>query len=150
MNQQEIGAFIAKKRREQNLTQEQLAEKLNVSNKTVSKWETGKAMPDYSVIELLCKTLNISVSELLTAKENEQSDPKSFREEVESVILTQMKQNNTTTHSERHIVQSAKNGITFGSALAMVISYVHWHSIGWAIFHGLTSWGYVIYYLIKY
>ncbi|MBE6687144.1 MAG: hypothetical protein E7591_07950 [Ruminococcaceae bacterium] len=43
-----------------------------------------------------------------------------------------------------------KTGITFGSALAIVISYVHWHSIGWAIFHGLMSWGYVIYYLIRY
>lgn len=46
--------------------------------------------------------------------------------------------------------QSVKSGITFGSALAMVISYTNWHSIGWAIFHGLLSWVYVIYYMIKY
>ncbi|MBP3325106.1 MAG: helix-turn-helix transcriptional regulator [Coprococcus sp.] len=45
MNQQNIGLLIATKRREQNLTQEQLAEKIRVSNKTVSKWETGKVMP---------------------------------------------------------------------------------------------------------
>ncbi len=43
-----------------------------------------------------------------------------------------------------------KTGITFGSALAMVISYVNWHSIGWAIVHGLMSWVYVIYYIIRY
>ncbi len=46
--------------------------------------------------------------------------------------------------------KSIKSGITFGSALAMVISYVNWHSVGWAIIHGLMSWAYVIYYLIKY
>ena len=45
MNQTAIGSFIARKRREQNLTQEQLAEQLSVSNKTISKWENGKCMP---------------------------------------------------------------------------------------------------------
>lgn len=48
------------------------------------------------------------------------------------------------------VSKSVKSGITFGSALAMVISYVNWHSIGWAIIHGLMSWGYVIYYIIRY
>ena len=48
------------------------------------------------------------------------------------------------------VSKSVKSGITFGSALAMVISYVNWHSVGWAIFHGLLSWVYVIYYIIKY
>ena len=48
------------------------------------------------------------------------------------------------------ITKTVKGGITFGSALAMVISYVNWHSVGWAIFHGLLSWVYVIYYLIRY
>ena len=46
--------------------------------------------------------------------------------------------------------KTVKTGISFGSALAIVISYTQWHSIGWAIIHGLMSWGYVIYYLIKY
>ncbi len=48
------------------------------------------------------------------------------------------------------VSKSVKSGITFGSALAMVISYVNWHSIGWAIVHGLMSWAYVIYYIIRY
>ena len=48
------------------------------------------------------------------------------------------------------ITQTAQVGISFGSALAMVISYVNWHSIGWAIIHGLLSWIYVIYYFIVY
>ena len=74
MNQINIGKFIAQKRREKNLTQEQLGEKLGVSHKSVSKWETGKCMPDYSVIELLCQELNISVSELLDGEENEKGN----------------------------------------------------------------------------
>ena len=48
------------------------------------------------------------------------------------------------------VEKSVKAGISFGSALAMVISYANWHSIPWAIFHGLISWVYVIYYAIKY
>lgn len=48
------------------------------------------------------------------------------------------------------VSNSVKSGITFGSALAMVISYANWHSVGWAIIHGLMSWIYVIYYIIRY
>ena len=43
-----------------------------------------------------------------------------------------------------------KSGITFGTCLAMVISYTNWHSVGWAIVHGLLSWLYVNYYIIRY
>jgi transcriptional regulator with XRE-family HTH domain len=74
MNQIIIGKFIAYKRRERNLTQEQLGEKLGVSHKSVSKWETGKCMPDYSVIEPLCRELEISISELLDGEENEKEN----------------------------------------------------------------------------
>ena len=45
---------------------------------------------------------------------------------------------------------AAKTGITFGSALAMVISYTTWKSVGWAIIHGLMSWVYVIYFILRY
>ena len=48
------------------------------------------------------------------------------------------------------VKKTVRSGITFGSALAMVISYTAWHSIGWAIFHGLLSWVYVVYYIIRY
>lgn len=46
--------------------------------------------------------------------------------------------------------KTIKTGISFGSALAMVISYTTWHSVGWAIVHGLMSWVYVIYFILKY
>lgn len=76
MNQLTTGKFIAHKRKEKNFTQEQLAEKLGVSNKTVSKWETGKCMPDYSVIKNLCDELEITVAELM---DGECSEEKSVR-----------------------------------------------------------------------
>ena len=69
MNQIAIGNFIEKKRKEQNLTQAQLAEKLGVSNKTGSKWETGKCMPAYGVIQPLCTELGVTVSELMDGEE---------------------------------------------------------------------------------
>ena len=79
-----VGRFITKKRKEQNLTQEQLAERLGVSNKTVSKWETGKCMPDYAVVKNLCEELNVSVSELM---DGEKTDDKSIRMYDEEQIL---------------------------------------------------------------
>jgi len=48
------------------------------------------------------------------------------------------------------VKNSVKTGITFGSALAMVISYTNWHSVGWAVIHGLMSWLYVVYYVLRY
>lgn len=72
MEQVAIGKFIAKKRKEQNMTQEQLAERLGVSNKTISKWETGKCMPDYTVIKSLRGELKVTVSELMDAEETEE------------------------------------------------------------------------------
>lgn len=48
------------------------------------------------------------------------------------------------------VEKTVKTGITFGSALAMVISYTTWRSVGWAMIHGLMSWVYVIYFLLKY
>ena len=65
MNQTAIGGYIARKRKAQNLTQERLAEQLGVSNKTVSKWENGKCMPDYSIIQKLCDALHVTLPELM-------------------------------------------------------------------------------------
>lgn len=69
MNQAVIGSYIARKRREENLTQEQLAERLGVSNKTVSKWENGKCMPDYGIIQKLCDALHVTLSELMDGED---------------------------------------------------------------------------------
>lgn len=68
MNQQEIGIFISYCRKEKKLTQSQLAEILGVSDKSISRWENGKTMPDLSQYEPLCKVFDIQISELLYAK----------------------------------------------------------------------------------
>lgn len=86
MNQLLAGKFITQKRKEKNLTQEQLAEKIGVSNKTISKWETGKCMPDYSVIELLCEELNITLAELMNGEEDEKSIPAYENEQIVEML----------------------------------------------------------------
>ena len=88
MNQIAIGNFIEKKRKEKNLTQAQLAEKLGVSNKTVSKWENGKCMPDYGVIQPLCTELGVTVSELM---DGEEQAPDSIRAYDDEQILDLLK-----------------------------------------------------------
>lgn len=68
MNQQKIGRFISECRKQKGLTQAQLAEALGVSDKTISRWENGKTMPDLSFYEPLCEILDIQISELLYAR----------------------------------------------------------------------------------
>ncbi|MDE6142059.1 MAG: helix-turn-helix domain-containing protein, partial [Bacilli bacterium] len=76
MNQKKIGEFIAKCRKEKNQTQADLAEKLGVTEKSVSNWENGRNMPDLSLFKSLCENLNITINELMNgeklSKENNQ------------------------------------------------------------------------------
>lgn len=69
MNTEKIGRFIAKKRKEKNLTQKELALKLNITDRAVSKWERGMGCPDISLLEELSKILDISIIELLNGEE---------------------------------------------------------------------------------
>ena len=110
MKQQDIGRFIAEKRRARNLTQEQLAELLGVSNKTVSKWETGKSMPDYSIVELLCKELNITISELIAAKEKESESTPVYTEEQVALLLYKAQQ--MENKNRISISKPIKKGVT--------------------------------------
>ena len=73
--------FIALKREQKNLTQEQLAEKLGVSNKTISKWETGKCMPDYSIVKSLCEELEVTVAELMDGEVSEEKSVRTYDDE---------------------------------------------------------------------
>ena len=68
MDQEKIGRFIAERRKAKNLTQLELAEKLFISDRAVSKWERGKSLPDSSIMLNLCKELDISVNELLSGE----------------------------------------------------------------------------------
>ena len=68
MDQLKIGKFIAEKRKEQSMTQAQLAEKLGITDRAVSKWETGKSLPDASIMLELCDLLKITVNDLLSGE----------------------------------------------------------------------------------
>ena len=81
MEQNMIGKFISTCRKEKGFTQMQLAEKLNITNIAVSKWETGKSMPDASIMLELCEILGITVNELLSGERIKMEDYKKKAEE---------------------------------------------------------------------
>ncbi len=83
MNQEKIGAFIAGCRREKGMTQSQLAEELGITNKAVSKWETGRSMPDLSLFEPLSVLLGITINELLAG---ERIPEEKLKEKTEAVL----------------------------------------------------------------
>ena len=95
MDQTKIGKFIAKCRKEKKLTQAQLAEKLNITDRAVSKWETGKSIPDSSIMLELCEILGITVNELLSGEE---INMESYGEKVDEnlIILKRKDENNIT------------------------------------------------------
>ena len=68
MNQVKIGKFICELRKEKKLTQEEVAKKLGVTDRAISKWENGRGMPDYSLLKPICDLFDISVNELLSGK----------------------------------------------------------------------------------
>ena len=89
MDQVKIGKFIAERRKKVNLTQLQLAEKLSITDRAVSKWETGKAMPDSSIMLDLCHVLQISVNDLLCG---EVVTVDHYNKELENNLLELIKQ----------------------------------------------------------
>ena len=89
MDQIKIGRFIAECRKNANLTQMQLAEKLNITDRAVSKWETGRALPDSSIMLELCDILNISVNDLLSG---EVVTMENYEKELENNLLEMVKQ----------------------------------------------------------
>lgn len=84
MNQEKIGKFILELRKEKDMTQQTLADKLGVSDKTISKWENGRGMPDLSLMKPLCNVLGITINELLSG---ERLDKKDYQEKLEENIL---------------------------------------------------------------
>ena len=89
MDQVKTGRFIKACRKEKNLTQREVAEKLNISEKTVSKWETGNGLPEVSLMLPLCELLEISVNELLSG---ERLDEKKYFEKAEQNIMSLMEE----------------------------------------------------------
>ena len=89
MDQVKIGKFIAQHRKNASLTQMQLAEKLDITDRAVSKWETGKALPDSSIMLELCAVLNITVNDLLSG---EVVSMEHYNKEMENNLLEMIKQ----------------------------------------------------------
>ena len=76
MNQEKIGKFIAYCRKEKNMTQEELAQKLHLTDKAISKWENGRCLPDLSILEPLSKTLDVSINEILSGEKIKEEELK--------------------------------------------------------------------------
>ena len=87
MNQEKIGKFIANLRKEKNMTQQELAKKLGVTDRAISKWENGRGLPDYSLLQDLCDTLSISINELFSGEKISKEDYKTKAEENMSKLI---------------------------------------------------------------
>lgn len=122
-----VGKNIKFFREKKNITQSELADKLCVTRQAVSNWENGKTEPDIEMLNKIASVLEISIEELIYG----------FKRETKII-------------DTKNVTENITKGVSFGAVLAMVISYVKWQSIGWAVLHGLLNWVYVIYYVIKY
>lgn len=109
MNQELIGKFISKKRKEKKLTQEGLAEKLGVSINAVSKWERGICLMDMSLLKPLSEILNVSINEILAGEEIRDEELKSKAEE------------NIINLTELYDLKSSKSGIFAFSVITLLL-----------------------------
>lgn len=122
MDQIKIGKFIAECRKKNNLTQMQLAEKLNITDRAISKWENGKSMPDSSIMLDLCNELKISVNELLSGEVIKMNN---YNEKLEQNLIDIVKQKEETDRKllRLEIVVGYISSITF-LVLIFVASFV--------------------------
>lgn len=127
-----VGENIKRFREEKNISQSEIADKLSVTRQAVSNWENGKTEPDIDTLHKIADILGVSIEELI------------YGEKREMTVIHKHEHHKHITNG------AAGGGIGFGAVLAMVISYVEWQSVGWAILHGALNWAYVIYFLIKY
>lgn len=123
MNNENIGAFLAELRKEKGLNQRELAEKLNVTDKAISKWETGKGMPDVSNLIPLANILEVSVTDILSGKQTHNDI-----EEENKTIVQVIEQ--TETKSKRKIVKTI---ISILLILAIILSTIY---VGWFAYWG--------------
>ena len=93
MDQVKIGKFIAQCRNEKQITQEELGEKLGVTNKTISRWENGHYLPDIEMMQLLSKEFNISINELISGEKIKDSD---YKEKAESNLIAVLENSSFT------------------------------------------------------
>ena len=127
MDQIKIGKFIAECRKKNNLTQAQLAERLNITDRAISKWENGKSMPDTSIMIELCSELNINVNDLLCG---EKICKDAYNKQLEQNIIDMIKQKEA----------SDKRLLTMEIVMGVLISIVFFALIFIASFAEIKSW----------
>ena len=123
MDQIKIGKFIAECRKKNNLTQMQLAEKLNITDRAISKWENGKAMPDSSIMLDLCNELKISVNELLSGEVIEMN---TYNERLEKNLLEMIKEKENSDKRLLNIeIVTGIISVIFFLVLMMIAAYAN-------------------------
>lgn len=120
MDQIKIGKFIAEKRKETNLTQEQLAEKLNISKNAVSKWERGLNLPDVSIMQDLCRILNITLNELFIG---EKIQEEAYKEIADNNLLSAL-ENSSFTLKEK--IDFYKKKWRKEHIFKIILSFISW------------------------
>ncbi len=134
MNQEKIGKFIATCRKEQNLTQEQLAEKLGITYKAVSKWECGKGLPDASIMMELCKILKITVNDLLSG---EKIDKEDYQKKLEENIIDTIDYSNKKVFEKNKLIYEL---ITFfGLGLIFIAFTIYPNDSSWGSIHSIIG-----------
>ena len=114
MDQEKIGNFIVKTRKAKKLTQVELAEKLGVTDRAVSNWENGKNMPDYSVLDILCNSLDISINELYYAKNIVNNDYKDISEDNLKLYIKEK-------YSKKLLIKRVINGLITGILVYIIV-----------------------------
>ena len=114
MNHIKIGEFIKQKKKEKNLTQEELANKLHITNKSISKWENGRCMPDVSLIEPLCKELDITINDLLNG---EIVDKKDYEQKLELNLIESLKNNKEILEKKNKVI----GGLLFSIIFSLIV-----------------------------
>lgn len=121
MNQEKIGKFILNLRKEKNLTQSDIAEKLGVTNRSVSNWENGKCMPDLSLFKPLCEILDISINELMSG---ERIDNENYQDKLEENIINAIDEKNKKFDRTGYLVFNSLGIIVF------ILSCLSWSMPG--------------------
>lgn len=116
MDQVKIGRFIAETRKAQNLTQRQLADALSISDKTVSKWECGKGLPEVSLMLPLCGALRITVNDLLAGERVAQAD---YQKKAEENMMNLMQENQE--NKKRMLLSAICGGLTVIAVCSLVV-----------------------------
>ena len=126
MNSQKFGTFIAQCRKDKKMTQADLAAKLNVTDKAISRWERGVGFPDINTIEPLAAALDVSVAELMKSERIDESEM--------SIAMNNKIVNNALNFAEKQIQQERKNVFLIIGCLTVAIIFIlYLDNIGWRL-----------------